>query len=199
MNNDDTLRSKLTAKLRLENILNDFENADINESDILELKTKFKEIEKKVKENNKPKTITISAKDHNVIKKHCALFGLNIGDWVSKILLKEISDNTCVTLEDKTPEESQEESIKLITDNYIRSVNRKKFLVKTNKIIVNNHFKFEGYSILDSKPIYEFVGDMSYFKMQYNIDEMGIEMEVIGKGEISLNIFSNIDLEVETF
>ncbi len=196
---NDTLKAKLTAKLRLENILSDFENADINESDILELKNKFKEIEKKVKENNKPKTITISAKDHNVIKKHCALFGLNIGDWASKILLKEISDNTCVTLEEKTTEEVQEESIKLIKDNYTRSVNRKKNLIKTNKIIVNNHFKFEGYSIIDSKPIYEFVGDMTYFKVQYNLDSMGIEMQLVGKTEISLNIFSNLELEVETF
>lgn len=44
---NDTLKAKLTAKLRLENILSDFENADINESDILELKNKFKEIKNK--------------------------------------------------------------------------------------------------------------------------------------------------------
>lgn len=182
-------------KLELESIFDGFESTDIDESDILILKNKVKEMEKKVKENNKPKTITISAKDHKIIKNHCALFGINIGDWVSKVLLKEIDDN-CVIIEYKTIEEAQKESLKIITDNYIISANRNKFLVKTNKIIINTDLKFEGYSIADSKPIYEFVADMDHFKMQYDLDARGLEMEVVGKNEISLNIFSNIDLEV---
>jgi hypothetical protein len=66
------------------------------EQDLLLLKEKVKEIEKKIKENNKPKTITISGNAHNTIKRFCTSLNFNIGDWCEKILLKEIEDNDCI-------------------------------------------------------------------------------------------------------
>lgn len=177
MENNDSMffeRSpKENTKEKLKTLIDNLENSDINESEISELKSKMKEIEKKIKENNKPKTITISAKDHNIIKKHCTTYGLNIGDWVAKIVLKEINDNACVIIEDGDAEEIQKKRVKELTDKFIGEQNRRKYLIKTNKIIVNTQFKFEGYSIIDSMPIYEFVGDMAQFKMLNDLDERG--------------------------
>lgn len=197
MINNETIKEK--RKLIID-ILDDYEGSNISESDILEFKTKVKEIEKKIKESNKPKTITIPAKDHNIIKKYCALYGLNIGDFVSKLVLKEIENKSCLIIDENiTNEDIKEIEVNKIYENYTNSISRRKYLIKTNKIILNSSFKFEGYSMIDSKPIYEFVGDMAYFRILHNLDSMGLELEVVNKREISLNIFSNMDLDVKTF
>jgi len=155
------------------------------EKDLLLLKEKVKEIEKKIKENNKPKTITISGSAHNTIKRFCTSLNFNIGDWCEKILLKEIEDNNCVILvEDYDSTKSYEDIIKedseVLKDKYIKEKQNTKYLIKSNKLILSSQLKFNGYSRLDGQPIYEFTGeDMNHFKMVNDFDGLGITFNKI--------------------
>lgn len=155
------------------------------EKDLLLLKEKVKEIEKKIKENNKPKTITISGSAHNTIKRFCISLNFNIGDWCEKILLKEIEDNNCVILvEDYDSTKSYEDIIKedseVLKDKYIKEKQNTKYLIKSNKLILSSQLKFNGYSRLDGQPIYEFTGeDMNHFKMVNDFDGLGITFNKI--------------------
>lgn len=155
------------------------------EKDLLLLKEKVKEIEKKIKENNKPKTITISGSAHNTIKRFCTSLNFNIGDWCEKILLKEIEDNNCVILvEDHDSTKSYEDIIKedseALKDKYIKEVNRPKVTIKANKLILSSQLKFNGYSRIDGLPIYEFTGeDMTHFKMVNDFDKLGITFDIV--------------------
>lgn len=155
------------------------------EKDLLLLKEKVKEIEKKIKENNKPKTITISGNAHNTIKRFCTSLNLNIGDWTEKILLKEIEDNNCVILvEEHDSTKSYENRIKedseALKDKYIKEANRPKLTIKANKLIISDQLKFNGYSRIDGLPIYEFTGeDMTHFKMANDFDKLGITFDIV--------------------
>jgi len=155
------------------------------EQDLLLLKEKVKEIEKKIKENNKPKTITISGSAHNTIKRFCTSLNFNIGDWCEKILLKEIEDNNCVILvEDHDSATSYEDRIKedseILKGRYIKEKQKTKYLIKANKLILSNQLKFNGYSRIDGLPIYEFTGeDMNHFKMVNDFDSLGITFDKI--------------------
>ena len=155
------------------------------EKDLLLLKEKVKQIEKKIKENNKPKTITISGNTHNIIKRFCSTFNLNIGEWSEKILLKEIEDSDCIirTNEQDTVELNDTEKERVsneLKDKYIKEAQRTKYLIKSNKLIFSNQLKFNGYSRVDGQPIYEFTGeDMTHFKMINDFDKLGIEFEKV--------------------
>lgn len=155
------------------------------EKDLLLLKEKVKEIEKKIRENNKPKTITISGNVHNKIKKFCGALNLNIGEWSEKVLLKEIEDNNCVIiLEDFDSGKSYEDRIKedseILKDKYIKEKQNPKYLIKSNKLILSDQLKFNGYSRIDGLPIYEFTGeDMTHFKMVNDFDKLDVTFEKI--------------------
>jgi hypothetical protein len=170
------------------------------EKDLLLLKEKVKQIEKKIKENNKPKTITISGNTHNTIKRFCSTLNLNIGEWSEKVLLKEIEDNNCVILvEDHDSAVSYEDRIlkdsEKIKYKYIKEEVRTKYLIKSNKLIFSDQLKFEGYSYVDTLPIYEFTGDMTHFKMTNNFDELGLVFNKVETFELAKNIKTNKDLE----
>ncbi len=177
------------------NILNG--NIDkIEESDLATLKSKLKEVEKKVKEKNKPKTMTISGKDHAIIKQYCTMFNLNIGNWVSKILLKEINENNAITIDNEsTPEELHEMKRKEVIDRYLKrnADQMGKCLFKSNKIVFNPNFKFVGYSMVDSLPIYEINNKNN--NLDY-ISNNSIELKPSNIGEVSLNIFYNDDVDI---
>ena len=165
----------------------------ISEGELTVLKSRIKEIEKKVKENNKPKTITISGKDHAKIKQFCTFHNLNIGDWVTKVLLKEIEDNNPIIIDNEsTNEEILEKETKILKEKYFTELNKNLSLFKSNKILFSPLFKFQGYSITDSLPIYaiENTPDDEW------LEENQIELKKVTKYEISSNIFQNIDLEV---
>lgn len=155
------------------------------EKDLLLLKEKVKEIEKKIKENNKPKTITISGNVHNKIKKFCGALNLNIGEWSEKVLLKEIEDNNCVIiLEEHDSGTSYEDRIKedseILKEKYIKEKQKSKYLIKSNKLIFSDQLKFNGYSRIDGQPIYEFTGeDMTHFKMVNDFDKLEVTFEKI--------------------
>lgn len=177
----------------IDDLLKNLEKDDMTEEQISELMLKVKDVQKKLKEKNKPKTITISAKDHQKIKKYCTMMDLNIGDWSSKVLLDEIEKSLCVEVKEETTEES-EERIKKESENLIESwkegQNRPKNLYKLNRLIISSMFKFCGYSGLDCNPIYEFTGkDLPTF------EDESIKIIPSTKFEISDKIKSNEDLE----
>lgn len=155
------------------------------EKDLLLLKEKVKEIEKKIKESDKPKTITISGNAHNKIKKFCGALNLNIGEWTEKILLKEIEDNNCIIIIEnfdsgKSYEDRIKEDSEILKDKYIKEKQKPKYLIKSNKLILSNQLKFNGYSRADGLPIYEFTGeDMTHFKMVNDFDKLGVTFEKI--------------------
>ena len=77
---------------------------ELEDEQIIKLKEKLKEIEIKLKEKSKPKTITISAEIHNIIKEHCKINNLSLGEWCEKALLyykyKNINEETSIKLID---------------------------------------------------------------------------------------------------
>jgi hypothetical protein len=161
---------------------------DVSESELLELKEKIKLIEKNIKINNKPKTITISGKIHNKIKKYCNDLGLSIGDWCEETLLKEM-DKSCVMYDDYDEAE-------IITKNWLAEKNRTKRLIKYNKHIISDEFRFVGYSVIDGYLIYEYIGDdIVYTMLINNFDNLGVEISNAKEDEIG-NIKNN---DFETF
>jgi hypothetical protein len=128
----------------------------ITEEDLVVLTNQLKTAKKILKERNKPKTLTISGNDHYKIKNYCKSLNLNIGEWASKVLLKEIDDNSCLIKDSRNfSEEVMEENINNLRNKYST---KKPFLVKSNVILINNQFIFKGYSVVDSKPIYDYIG-----------------------------------------
>ncbi len=179
-----------------------FENDvdDINEEEVLRLKSKVKEMEKRLREKNKPKTITISGSDHAKIKAFCSSLNLNIGDWVSRTLLKEILENSCIIVDKSSNDEQKNErEIGEIKDRYFNSLTRKIYLLKSNKIITNKDFIFMGYSIIDGRAIYEFTGDMNLLRLTHDFDSMGLKFNNSSREELSKYIFSNEELEHISF
>lgn len=182
----------------MSDILVSLEHSDINEKEVASLRSKMKEIEKKLKTKLKPKTITISSSDHDIIKSYCSYLKLNIGDWVSKTLLKEIKENSAIIYEEGTEEEILEKRMDEITKRYFDSKMIKSLVIKTDKLIVGSGFNFVGYCITDHKPIYECTrklnGDESVATI---LEEAGIKFEVADARLITRDIFGNPEFEVE--
>ena len=122
------------------------------ELEIQALEAQLKEAKRKLKEKNKPKTITISSSDHDLIKKHCSIFGLNIGEWTSNVLKREIEESSCLIKEDFDEEVEKSKILSKYStgDNYPR--------YKSSKYIMSTQYEFVGYSKIDSLPIYKFIG-----------------------------------------
>ncbi len=66
------------------------DKSEVTDADISIFKSSMKEVEKVLKEKNKPKTITISGYSHKIVKDYCLENNLNMGEWVSSILVSEI-------------------------------------------------------------------------------------------------------------
>ena len=160
----------------------------VDENYLSQLKEKVKLIEKKLKENNKPKTITISGKSHNVIKRYCTSLNYNIGEWAEKIMLKEIEDNKCVYYVKE--HDSTDPMIKEVVEKWIERKSRKGTLVKSNKFMLSDKFRFVGYSRVDGLPIYDFLGDMNDIKSAF-LGKIEYIKEV---GDV--NKFSDLDIKI---
>lgn len=168
---------------------------NLTENDVKNLKTKMREIEKKVREKNKPKTITISGEDHSIIKSYCNSLQLNIGEWSAKVLLDEINKHKCILFDDLTYEEKMERDAELIKEKYFNKSNSNLKLFKCNKLLLGRDFKFRGYSEVDAKPIYELASGTENSIINDYI-EQGVEFQTCKRNEISANIFYNLDLEI---
>ncbi len=179
----------------MDGILESMDKSSLTEEQILEVKSKMKEMDKKLKEMNKPKTITISSYDHKKIKKYCSSLNLNIGDWVTSILLEKIEDDNCI-IRDKFDDEDYVEHLERKSNELIQKYKYKKrdVMFKTNKILVNKNFEFVGYSSLDANPIY---GCDNSLNFKLLLDENSIEYKSVSKSEIGNGIYYNLDLEVE--
>ena len=156
---NDSYSALLTEINTIEKTLNDCESLD--DDQVLSLKDRIKMFESRLKDKIKPKTITISSSVHNKIKKYCSDFGLKIGDWVEETLLKELA-NLPYTAHDE--EKEKEEIVK----RYYESKKTNK-LLKSDKLILLPNFKFKGYSQIDFKPIYDYIGtDRQFEKIAEN-------------------------------
>lgn len=168
---------------------------ELTENDVENLKAKMKEIEKKVKEKNKPKTITISGIDHSIIKSYCNSLNLNIGEWTAKVLLEEIERNRCITYSDETYEEIQEAGVKNIREKYkyFFEESENEILLKSNKLIFSKDLKSKGYSFVDGKPIYGISSDNRESFLDY-VKENDIDVVLCNKNEISNEIIPDDDM-----
>jgi len=174
----------------MDGLLNNLDNYDITEEEIVEMKEKMKQMDAKLKEKNKPKTITVSAQTHSAIKKYCISMNLNIGDWVTKILLEKIEEHNCT--EEFEQEDYVDIETKEIIDRYVNSKNLKN-LYKTDKLIFHKDFAFKGYSSLDGKPVY----NCDFKNVSTLLNEYDVECVMASKREVGNGIYHNLDLEVE--
>jgi hypothetical protein len=182
MENNERLSSEVI------NFTIDVEN--ISESDLNSIKNQLKRVEKKVKEKNKPKTITISGESHSKIKKHCSLFNLNIGEWTEKVLIEELNKSNCIEKDERDYKDIQKEEMSKIEEKYINEESRKRTLIKSNKLLLSKDLKFYGYSILDGLPIYEITNKVDLFKEEFldYLKEGGVEISLTDKKEATKNI-----------
>ena len=182
MENNERLSSEVI------NFTIDVEN--ISESDLNSIKNQLKRVEKKVKEKNKPKTITISGESHSKIKKHCSLFNLNIGEWTEKVLMEELNKSNCIEKDERDHEDIQKEEMSKIEEKYINEELRKRTLIKSNKLLLSKDLKFYGYSILDGLPIYEIANKVDLFREEFldYLKEGGVEISLTDKKEATKNI-----------
>lgn len=151
--------------------------------DVASMKKKLKDLEKKVKQNQKPKTITISSKSHNVIKNYCKIFNLNIGDWTEKILLQEIKSNDCIIKDGLTYEEVQEKEIETISKKYSKTVLLN--LYKFNKLILHKDFQYKGVSVIDGYNIYNYIGK-DFSNMEETLTYEGVDFSKATLREVNL-------------
>jgi len=170
---------------------------DIDEDYLNEVKEKLKKVERKLKEKNKPKTITISGKSHESIKKHCSLFNYNIGEWCEKVLLNEIKKNNCIIKDERDYKDIQKEEMSKIEEKYTNEELRKRTLIKSNKLLLSKDIKFHGYSILDGLPIYEILTDIQKFMIKNKeiIENNNVEIKISNNKEISKGILNNDKIE----
>jgi hypothetical protein len=179
---DDYELNNLYNRLRSNSHIDLVDDAEL---ELITLKEKVKSIEKSIKESNRPKTITISGKSHNKIKNFCNTLNLSIGDWCEKTLLKEIKDNFCV-IDDEDYDEVDD-----ITKKWLDEHSRNRNLIKYNKHLIGDEFKFVGYSLVDGDLIYEYIGDdFLYTTLINNFDELGIKISKASEIEVS-NIKNN--------
>ena len=140
----------------IEKTLNDCDGLD--DDQIIALKDKIKNFEAKLKDKVKPKTITISSSVHNKIKKYCNDFNLKIGDWVEDTLLKSLE---CTDNQIKQKYSTYEEYLDATKDDLIKKwkeyqkINK---LIKSDNLILKEKFKFKGFSFVDHKPMYDYLG-----------------------------------------
>jgi hypothetical protein len=154
--NEDKSYNKISIEMeRIESVLESCDGLD--DEQILLLKEKIKNFENKLKDKVKPKTITISSVVHNKIKNYCNTFGLKIGDWVEETLLNALDCTDKKPLKPQTQEEWLEESREELLRKWRESQKINK-LIKTDFLILKPKFKFKGFSILDHKPMYDYLG-----------------------------------------
>jgi len=141
----------------IERTLNECEG--LEDEQIIALKDRIKNFESKLKDKIKPKTITISSAVHNKIKKYCNMFNLKIGDWVEDTLLKALdcTDDKAYSVDEMRIQETAD-----ITKNYFASKKINK-LLKADRLVLLPKFRFKGYSHVDFKPLYDYIGSEKEF------------------------------------
>lgn len=158
------------------------------ENEIKSLEERLKELKKKFKEENKPKTFTVKSDVHNKVKLYCQLLGINISEWVEKTLKKEID-----CLEFDNYDEYIENESKKILKKY--TINQEEFIVKSDKLIIDKKFKFLGYSIIDGLPCYNFIDGVMENDL---VKSLEVNLKRANKGEITNNPGLISDFKIAT-
>ena len=156
---------------------------DPEEFQLAALKAAARKLEQSIKDRKKPKTITISGDTHNRIKTYCATMGLNIGKWTEQVLLREITDNTCVERVQSNYEEYINETAESIKNKYTA----KKTRYKTDKMIVCDGLRLIGESATTGDPVYELTDDtMNPVDVAYNLTKWEIIVEITDEEVVPL-------------
>lgn len=183
MENNERISSEIiNFKIDVENI---------SELDLNNIKNQLKQVEKKVKQKKKPKTITIPGDTHAKVKKYCNLFNLNIGEFTEKVLLEELERNQCIKKDERDKEDIQKEEMSEIEKRFIDNELKSRTLIKSNKLLFSKYLRFYGYSITDGLPIYEIIeikGDFFNEMYKDTLKENNIEIKLVTKRESTKNI-----------
>lgn len=162
---------------------NEDTSIDPEEFQLAALKAAARKLEQSIKERKKPKTITISGDAHNRIKTHCATLGLNIGKWTEQVLLREISDNTCV----ERVQSGYEEYINETADSIKNKYTAKRTRYKTDKMIVCDGLRLVGQSATTGDPVYELTDDsLNPVDVAYNLTKWEITVEITDEQVVPL-------------
>lgn len=185
-----------------ENILNNCDGLD--DDQIITLKDKIKNFEAKLKDKVKPKTITISSSVHNKIKKFCSDFNLRIGDWVEETLLNALDCTEKYSDGIKTKYKTREEWIEASSEELLkkwREYENAKItkLIKAEYYILKPKFIFKGMSMLDHKPMYDYIGTDKEFENDLQSIKCKIFLTT-NKAEINKSYLDQFaDIPVEGF
>lgn len=164
---------------------------DPEEFQLAALKAAARKLEQSIKERKKPKTITISGETHNKIKSYCSTMGLNIGKWTEQVLLREITDNTCIEKVESNYDEFINETVETIKTKYTN----KKTMYKTDKLIMCEVLRLVGESKLDGMPVYELIDQtINPIVAAKSIANMNILVEITNDNTIPLSL-DKYDLE----
>ena len=164
---------------------------DPEEFQLAALKAAARKLEQSIKERKKPKTITISGETHNKIKSYCSTMGLNIGKWTEQVLLREITDNTCIEKVESNYDEFINETVETIKTKYTN----KKTMYKTGKLIMCEVLRLVGESKLDGMPVYELIDQtINPIVAAKSIANMNILVEITNDNTIPLSL-DKYDLE----
>ena len=156
---------------------------DPEEFQLAALKAAARKLEQSIKDRKKPKTITISGDSHNRIKTYCATMGLNIGKWTEQVLLREITDNTCVERVQSNYDEYINETAESIKNKYTA----KKTRYKTDKMIVCDGLRLIGESATTGDPVYELTDEsMNPVDVAYNLTKWEIIVEITDEEVVPL-------------
>lgn len=166
----------MSLKNTIDNLIKDVNTTDMSDGDISLLRDKMKEVERILKDKSKPKTITISGDSHKAVKEYCNINNINIGEWVSSVLLEKIENikkeipfydfknhyiernyelvkninilENCII--NTTPELESERILK----KYLKVSKEKNMYIKLNLFIDNDIFNLLGYDMVDGLPIF---------------------------------------------
>jgi hypothetical protein len=164
---------------------------DSLEEKLAAMKAQVKAIEQRIRENKKPKTITISNQAHSKVKQHCMAIGQNIGDWAEKILLKEIEDSRCIIVENDWDDKKAVERLSETFREYVSG----KVWFKTDKILMSGKLRMVGKSRIDGWVVYEVDSDDP--AIMDALKERGLEMKLTdSKSDIVEKDFDFDGLEV---
>lgn len=164
---------------------------DSLEEKLAAMKAQVKAIEQRIRENKKPKTITISNQVHSKVKQHCMAIGQNIGDWAEKILLKEIEDSRCIIVENDWDDKKAVERLSETFREYVSG----KVWFKTDKILMSGKLRMVGKSRIDGWVVYEVDSDDP--AIMDALKERGLEMKLTdSKSDIVEKDFDFDGLEV---
>lgn len=166
----------MSLKNTIDNLIKDVNATDMSDGDISLLRDKMKEVERILKDKSKPKIITISGDSHKAVKEYCNVNNINIGEWVSSVLLEKIENikkeipfydfknyyiernyelvkninilENCII--NTTPELESERILK----KYLKVRKEKNMYIKLNLFIDNDIFNLLGYDMVDGLPIF---------------------------------------------